>query len=568
MKKAKWSDIKIGTKYLLAFSVSIVLFLVAGFVIFNQVQNVQSDIEALERRGDRSIDITEMGSLIRTKDIRVADYVNFESKELIKQFEERREKFNELEAQIRPKMDTDEQKKLYDRIVLNDKKMNDLFMNELVPSVDENGASGATVIRNQIGAIRTETVNLLQDLKGIVNEERQLAIQQAKDSLAQSILTLLISIVAAAVVGTILIMVVNRMIQKNLRKVVHMSNEISNGNLQVESIDYDGKDEVGQLASSINEMKDSLRSVIQQVSTASESVSSQSEELTQSSHEVKEGSEQVASTMQELASGAESQATHSTTLSEKMEGFLGKIQLAHDSGEQVSKASNEVLTMTDEGSALMKQSVEQMSTIDEIVKDAVKKVEGLDEQSKEISKLIQVINDIAEQTNLLSLNAAIEAARAGEHGKGFAVVADEVRKLAEQVTASVGDITSIVNNIQNESNAVVHSLQTGYDQVDEGSKQIKVTGETFENIRGSVSEMATKITVISENLTDISNDSQEMNGSIQEIASVSEESAAGVEQASASAQQSSSSMDEISNNSNDLAQLAEQLNEQVQKFKV
>ncbi len=568
MKKAKWSNIKIGTKYILAFSVSIVLFLVAGFMIFNQLQNVQGDMEALERRGDRSINLTEMGSLLRTKDIRVADYVNFESQDLIKQFEERRATFNELEAQIRPKMDTEEQKKLYDRIVLNDKKMNDLFMNELVPAVDEKGASGATVTRNQIGAIRTETVNLLQELKGIVNEERQLAIQQAKDSLAKSVLTLLISIVAAAVVGTILIIFVNRMIQRNLRKVVHMSNEISNGNLQVESMDYDGKDEVGQLASSINEMKDSLRSVIQQVSTASESVSSQSEELTQSSNEVKEGSEQVASTMQELASGAESQANHSTTLSEKMEGFLGKIQQAHDSGEQVTKSSNEVLTMTDEGSALMKQSVEQMSTIDEIVKDAVKKVEGLDEQSKEISKLIQVINDIAEQTNLLSLNAAIEAARAGEHGKGFAVVADEVRKLAEQVTASVGDITNIVNNIQNESNAVVHSLQTGYDQVDEGSKQIKVTGETFENIRGSVSEMATKITVISENLTDISNDSQEMNGSIQEIASVSEESAAGVEQASASAQQTSSAMDEVSNSSSDLAQLAEQLNEQVQKFKV
>jgi len=568
LKKAKWSNIKIGTKYILAFSVSIVLFLVAGFMIFNQLQNVQGDMEALERRGDRSINLTEMGSLLRTKDIRVADYVNFESQDLIKQFEERRATFNELEAQIRPKMDTEEQKKLYDRIVLNDKKMNDLFMNELVPAVDEKGASGATVTRNQIGAIRTETVNLLQELKGIVNEERQLAIQQAKDSLAKSVLTLLISIVAAAVVGTILIIFVNRMIQRNLRKVVHMSNEISNGNLQVESMDYDGKDEVGQLASSINEMKDSLRSVIQQVSTASESVSSQSEELTQSSNEVKEGSEQVASTMQELASGAESQANHSTTLSEKMEGFLGKIQQAHDSGEQVTKSSNEVLTMTDEGSALMKQSVEQMSTIDEIVKDAVKKVEGLDEQSKEISKLIQVINDIAEQTNLLSLNAAIEAARAGEHGKGFAVVADEVRKLAEQVTASVGDITNIVNNIQNESNAVVHSLQTGYDQVDEGSKQIKVTGETFENIRGSVSEMATKITVISENLTDISNDSQEMNGSIQEIASVSEESAAGVEQASASAQQTSSAMDEVSNSSSDLAQLAEQLNEQVQKFKV
>ncbi len=566
MKKFRWKNFKIGTKYILAFSVSIVLFIVAGFVILTQVQNVQSDMEALERRGDRSIDITEMGSLIRTKDIRVADYVNFSSEELISQFEDRREKFNELEAELRPKMDTEEQQKIYNRIVQNDKKMNDLFMNDLVPAVDS--GSGTTVVRNQIGAIRTETVNLLQDLKAIVNEERQLAIQKAKDSMAASILTLVISIIVAAVLGTILLMLVNRMISKNLRSVVHMSNEISKGNLQVESIQYDGKDEVGQLSSSINEMKDSLRSVIQQVSSASESVSSQSEELTQSSHEVKEGSEQVASTMQELSSGAESQANHSTNLSEMMEGFVGKIQQAHDSGEQVSKSSNEVLTMTDEGSSLMKQSVEQMSTIDEIVKDAVKKVEGLDEQSKEISKLIQVINDIAEQTNLLSLNAAIEAARAGEHGKGFAVVADEVRKLAEQVTASVGDITNIVNNIQNESNAVVQSLQTGYDQVDEGSKQIRITGETFENIKGSVSEMATKIEVISENLTDISDDSQKMNGSIQEIASVSEESAAGVEQASASAQQTSSSMDEISNSSSDLAQLAEQLNEQVQQFKV
>nr|WP_139184427.1 methyl-accepting chemotaxis protein [Sediminibacillus albus] len=61
----------------------------------------------------------------------------------------------------------------------------------------------------------------------------------------------------------------------------------------------------------------------------------------------------------------------------------------------------------------------------------------------------------------------MEAARAGEHGKGFAVVADEVRKLAEQVSASVSEITGIVGKVQSESNGVAESLTKGYNQVEE-----------------------------------------------------------------------------------------------------
>ncbi|MYL20920.1 HAMP domain-containing protein [Halobacillus litoralis] len=354
---------------------------------------------------------------------------------------------------------------------------------------------------------------------------------------------------------------------KAVRSLLNSVNRISDGDL-TENIDTKRKDEIGQLSMAMNEMVESLRTLVQRVASASSEVSAQSEELTQSANEVKEGSEQVASTMQELSSGAESQADSSSSLSEVMDSFVRRLDEADESGKAVSTTSKEVLAMTEEGKGLMEASVQQMTTINGIVKESVERVHGLDRQSKEINKLVQVIQDIAEQTNLLSLNAAIEAARAGEHGKGFAVVADEVRKLAEQVSTSIIDITSIVDSIQSESNRVAQSLESGYEEVDRGTKQIEVTGETFHRIHNSVSDMSGRVGEISNHLSDIAVNSQQMNQSIEEIAAVSEESAAGVEQVAASSQQTTSSMEEVSHSARQLSELSEQLNDEIQQFKL
>src|SRR5690625_2733933 len=249
---------------------------------------------------------------------------------------------------------------------------------------------------------------------------------------------------------------VNR-ISRPINEVAEHMTSVAQADLSQEKLEIHSKDETGQLARALNHMQDGLRNIIGNVLDASSTIASQSEELTQAANEVSEGTEQVASTMEELAAGSETQANRSGEIASMMNTFITRLEEANTNGENVNKASNEVLRMTEEGSQLMEDSTKQMNAIDQIVQDAVDKVEGLDEHSQQISELVAVIQDIAEQTNLLALNAAIEAARAGEHGQGFAVVADEVRKLAEQVSFSVTDITDIVTRIQNESSVVSSS---------------------------------------------------------------------------------------------------------------
>ncbi|WP_133309173.1 methyl-accepting chemotaxis protein [Aeribacillus pallidus] len=379
---------------------------------------------------------------------------------------------------------------------------------------------------------------------------------------------LMIVIGATIVIGFFIVWLFSNSISKPIHAVSERMHLLANGDLTQGEIKIRSKDETQNLAHAINQLQNKLKEMITNISNASEVLTSHSEEMTHSANEVKAGSEQVSTTMQELASGAETQASSASDMAAKMEVFVEKVQDASEKGEHIESVSREVLEIAGKGNKLMMSSTEQMSKIDEIFQQSVDKVLGLNGHLQKITKLVSVIQGIADQTNLLALNAAIEAARAGENGKGFAVVADEVRKLAEQVSVSISDITSIVDNIQNESKNVVDALKSGYQEVEQGTEQIKNTGATFQTINKAVTDMVHHIQTIASNLTEIASNSREMNRSIEEIASISEQSAAGIEQTSAAAEQTSSSMEEVANSSEQLAKLAEELNEFVRQFKL
>ncbi|PKR86230.1 methyl-accepting chemotaxis protein [Heyndrickxia camelliae] len=378
---------------------------------------------------------------------------------------------------------------------------------------------------------------------------------------------LLITLAIALIVGIIITLLFSKHLADPIKKITLQMGEMASGNLTAEVTQTKRKDEIGQLQTSMNYMKEKLRDMILDITKVSDHVTSQSEELTQYADEVGIGTTQIATTMQELSNGAEEQAHSATTLLEKMSDFSQTIMQVAIQGETVKESSTQMLNVTDEGSQNMQQSVQQMHVIDERIKQSLDMVKGLDNKTGQITDLVKVIKDISEQTNLLSLNAAIEAARAGEHGKGFAVVADEVRKLADQVTQSISNITTIVTDIQNESKQVVDTLEDSYRLVNDGTKQINITGETFNDLKDTIKESGKQVENMAAAMFQVLDNTKEINEAIDTIASVSEETAAGVEEVTATTEQSSSSMEEVAKSAKRLEEQATNLNNLVQQFK-
>jgi methyl-accepting chemotaxis protein len=370
------------------------------------------------------------------------------------------------------------------------------------------------------------------------------------------------------IIGLILAYTLSNNFAKRIDKVTQRMIDLEHADLSKDPLAVKEKDEIGVMTNSLNGSIENLKQLVEKANQVIIDVTDYSKELSHAAHEVKVGSQQVATTMQELSMGAENQASKAGDLSTIADSFTRKLLDAGKQSEDIQRYSLDVLEMTHEGHELMEGSKSQMENIEKMVRDVVEKVQGLEHSAKKISNLVVVIKDIADQTNLLALNAAIEAARAGEHGKGFAVVAEEVRKLAEGVGASVVDIQEIVKDIQSETNVVTQSLNSGFSEVQEGTKQIQKTGETFETIRSAVTAMGERIDTVSKDLTKMVAEGRQMNHAIEEITAVTEESAAGIEQTTAAAEETSRSMDQISRDTEKVVSAVSELKQILGRFKL
>lgn len=282
------------------------------------------------------------------------------------------------------------------------------------------------------------------------NEMRSAAAQIVKLIICGALIAMAISTVIGAVMGIVITRPIT-MISDIVEKTAQFNFQRNENSDKL----CKRKDESGNMANSLREMRASLRAMVEDIQRAHSDLDNTLKELTHITDQVQIMSGENSETTQGLAAAMEETAAAMENVNNTVNQVKERAQTIRDNSREGEQASIESKHRADDLKSTT--GVAQDKTT-QMYRTVQKKTTAAMEQAKAVEKinqLTQSILDISGQTNLLALNASIEAARAGEAGKGFAVVADEIGGLAAQTSSTVGNI----NGITTEVNQAVKNME-------------------------------------------------------------------------------------------------------------
>lgn len=389
------------------------------------------------------------------------------------------------------------------------------------------------------------------------------------DQTITSVLTVVYTIIIIVGILTILLsMFIVRKIVKPIHQIRDQLSDISAGGGDLtQELHVNSKDEIGELATSFNNMLATLREMMHDISETATEITVSCEDLYQSASQTTQFTNDMVHTLHAVADGAQGQCeiarkseTQMNTLHVSIGHVVGAIEHADHSSEHSTKQAHL-------GNDAIHQVVKQMESIRWSVAESEKVIQQLGEQSKAIGSISDVITGIAEQTNLLALNAAIEAARAGDQGKGFAVVAGEVRHLAEQSKDSAHQITQLISAVQNNTTKAVQMMTKGSLEVVSGIHVVSNTENSFTSIADAIYEVSSQFNYIIDLTNSMEQNIQNIQTQTYEMTAIAEETSTNTLKATDLSEQELASMEEITASAKSLEEAAEGLQTMIHRFR-
>ena len=282
--------------------------------------------------------------------------------------------------------------------------------------------------------------------------------------------------------GLALAMYTARQLVGRINAVVAGVNRVAQGDLSVD-IAVDGNDEIGELARATQEMRKRLHDLAAEVGSHAAAVQAAAQEIAAAVDNQAATSTQMSSSVAEITATMEELSASSTQIA--------------DHSRAVVDSANQTLDGSRKGSAAMETVLGRIDAIRNDNQQSLQEIVALGAKSKQIGKVMEIINAVADQTKLIAFNAALEASSAGEAGKRFSVVASEIRRLADSVTDSTGEIETKINEIQDSINRLVLTSENGANVIATGSGASADTAVRLGEIVGAAAQTSTAAQQIS-----------------------------------------------------------------------
>ena len=354
-----------------------------------------------------------------------------------------------------------------------------------------------------------------------------------------------------------------KLVEGNLRQaaVGDMSFTVSHSLLQ-------RADEIGEMARSLENVRQSLASMLGSVVHTGEALNKSSEKFSEKFEYISESIQNTNQAIEDLAKGATNQANETEIVNDKIKELGGVIEVEKNG---VNQLEGTVSAMTKHTAG----ASESIQELERITKLTIETIEIVSEQTNRnndsaasINKAVEIIKGLAGQTNLLSLNASIEAARAGDAGRGFAVVAEEIRNLSEESSGNAKESESIVKELIGNVESSVSKMEEVTRNVQKQQICLKETREAFRSLSNEVTQVEGVTREIGEQTEILNSLKQIVTDSVNSLASVVEENAASTEETSASMMLLSQTLGECREDTAGLVELSHRQNEEAGKFRL
>ena len=479
---ANW---RLSRKLFIAPSLTIVSLLTLGWVTYTGLSDQKSTVENIFTRRFQSYqtsatiarDITDVhASLYKLISWANAGYKKERIEALGKEQMATLEKSAEVIGKSLQRKDLiPEEKNMYQGVMLQLRE----YKETALSAIDLAG-SDLNMATMYMTTAEEKFQNLNKTFQGLLALENRLSKERYDHSLknfGSVLMTFFVVLGIAAGISILASMLIARMITSPVHEAIRVVKKIADGDLTQE-INLPSKDEIGELAQSVNIMR------VKMGETVGQSVVT-SQNLSEAASEQAAALEETSSSLEEMSS------------------------MTHQNAENTARA-NKLMTAA--------QEVTQKANLS--MDDLTGSMKEMAQASEQTQKIVKTIDEIAFQTNLLALNAAVEAARAGEAGTGFAVVAREVRNLALRAAEAAKNTSNlmvdIVNRIKSGVNLVAVT-NSAFQQLSTSSAQVV---EVMGQIAAASQEQSQGIDQINKAVAEMSKVTQQNAASAQELASL------------------------------------------------
>ena len=241
--------------------------------------------------------------------------------------------------------------------------------------------------------------------------------------------------------------------------------------------------EFGELAAQTNSLLERLSFAINGVQRSSNQLTDTAHNLAYTAGLVSHNTDKQQEVSQSMAAAVEEMSSSVAEITSTMEELSASSTQIADYSQSVVEVANITLENSKKGAGAMQILQSRMSEIHQDSENSLDEIVQLGRKSKEISKVMDLINTVADQTKLIAFNAALEASSAGESGKRFSVVASEIRRLADSVTDSTHEIEDRIQEIQDAINRLVITSEKGASSIEMG---MQVSLETAQDLNALV----------------------------------------------------------------------------------